>query len=292
MVDGNSVRDGQFGDPAKQSNNEQASQRLLFDAQSDRKGVLPDTSMKEIVDEIARQQGFKGALKSEPEAEISWNQAFPGGEKSVSADKLKQRLQDPKLDGRSKGFIQFLDENFDKLAGISGKGDKQLCVTDVMAAAAMNQVDPVRMDGAVDFLKKNYFQVSGMDDKVNKERLDRILFDHSFSLFPKETQERLMDLSNVLKSADQRPSNFDQTGKRTKSGLVPEDADKLSGQELSDNLRVQSLQKYLFGAKTQKFDGKQLGAEAKSQFDTAQKRFKELQAKGLDKFLASLEKSL
>ena len=283
MVDGKSVRDGQFGDPASKKESAELGQMLLKDAQTD-KGVL---------DEIARQQGYKQAVKSEPEAEVSWNRAFPKGERSLSHDKIKERLKDPSLEGKSKGFVQFLDDNYDKIAGMAGTGsDKNpaLSVTDVMTLASMNQVDPVRMQAGAQFLKDKFFQISGMDDKVNAQRVERLLFDHSFSLFPKETQERLNDIVSVVKSVDQSPSAFDQSGKRTRSGLTSDDAQKLNATELGDNLRIQSLQKGMFGGKTVKFDAKQISPDARTQYEAAQKRYHELQNKGLDQFLAGLEK--
>ncbi|HNH52828.1 MAG TPA: hypothetical protein PLL07_10460, partial [Nitrosomonas sp.] len=61
----------------------------------------------------------------------------------------------------------------------------------------MNQVSPEKIDAGVNYLKKHFFELSGLDDKVSSQRIDKLIFDHSFQLFPKETQDRLYDIANV-----------------------------------------------------------------------------------------------
>lgn len=261
------------------------SENLLRDAQGQRFG---NRELDAAVAEIQRQESYKGAVKTEADAEINWNQSI-GNAKSLSAADIKSRLNDNNLSPQAKGFLQFLDDNFSNLAGAVSKDASHVSKADLMAIGGMNSVSPERIDAGAKFLKDHFFELSGLDDKVSAQRIDRLIYDHSFQLFSKETQDRLYDVANVVKSSDQSPQSFEQ-GKRVRSGLTRDDANTLQAQELSDNLRIQALQKALYGAKLQRFDGKTLGGDSSSQYNAAAQRYRELQKKGLDSFLAAQDR--
>lgn len=257
-----------------------ASRELLGAAQNE---LQP--GLKEVIDRIAQDESYKNAIKSEVDAESSWRRAFPKGENTATQDKLKEELKNPSMDPHTRGYLQYLSDNFSKIAGIaSQKQDKNpaLSIADAAAFGGMNETSPARIKSGVEFLQNKFFAVSGLDDKVTAERLDRLIYDHSFQLFPQDVQDHFYELSSVIKSADQRLSNFDQSNKRTKSGLSADDAKTLNPEELSDNLRIQALEKRMFGKSLAKLDGKAIGPEAKSQYAAASQRYKELKEKVSD----------
>lgn len=262
-----------------------ASEQLLSDSQG---RFFEKKDLNAAVGEIQRQEAYRGAVKSEADAEISWNQTI-GSEKSVSSTDIKNRLKDQSLSPQQQGVLQFLDDNFSKIAGTVGNDSSRMSKADLMAVGGMNQISPEKIDAGVSFLKDHFFELSGLDDKVSSQRVDKLIYDHSFQLFSKETQERLYDIASVVKSSDQNPKSFDQ-GKRLHSGLTKDETDALNSKELSDNLRIQALEKTMFGAKFQRMDGKQLSPEQSSQYTAAEKRYRELQSKGLDKFLSQLDR--
>lgn len=249
-------------------------------------GHLP--APEEIKYEIERQKSYEGALKTEFDAEAQWNRIFKNSQKSIRKSGLDEKLKEPGLDAQSKGYLQYLQDNFPSLAGItSRKSEKSpaLSLNDLTAFAAMNEVSPKKIESGIQFLKDNFFKVSGTDDKVTGERVERLLFDHSYLLFPKDTQERLDDLYQAMKSVDLRPQNYEQ-GKRLRTGINAEEAAKLDPAELSDNLRIQALQKGIFGRQTVKLDKKSMSADAGKQYEEARARFLELKKNGIERFLS------
>ena len=278
----------------------QTAERLRNDARE----ALPDSVLKalsenpeklaqETVDLMARSEGYTDAAKNEFEAEANWGRAFGKAASSFTAEQLKEQSQRSDLDPRSQGFVQFLNDNFSKIAGLSAKKDStpaKVSLSDVAVLGAMNEVDPSSMSAGVKFLQDNFFKVSGMDNKVTVDRVERLLFDHSFQFFPKDVQERLNDSLLVVKSADKAPSNFDAQGKRQRSGFTEEQAQKLNAADLTDAMRAQALQKGMFGRNTQRFDGKTISKDAPAQIAEAQKRYAELKNRGLDAFLDALKK--
>ena len=273
-----------------QHSNEQenAAANLWQSSVSDQDFMKDDSLAKKAAEAVAQQDGYKGAIKSAVDAESSWKRAFPDGASSVSGDQVKARLNDPATDAHTKGFLQFVQDNFDKLAGLSSLKDKpeagKLNVTDVACAGAMNEISPEHMQSGVKFLQDKFFELSGMDNKVTRDRVEKMYWDHSFKLFPKETQQDIFDLMSVMKSADQRPENFPQ-GKKGKTALSDEDAGKLDGKQLADNLRIQALQKWIYGKNAQGFDSATLGKDALTQNQFASKRYSEQSSK-LESILA------
>ena len=267
----------------------------------------PEELAREVSKSIAntekQNEAYRGALKTELDAELNWNRALPKGETVLTAAKLKERLQDPKLEPESRGFLKFLDDNFSKIAGVAGRKDKgadkattpgatsatELSINDATAVGGMNQINPEKMDAGVKFLQDNFFKLSGMDNKVSSERMDRLLFDHAFQFYSKETQDRMYDVADVVKASDQRPQSF-SNGARTKSGLQETDAAGLKPNELVDSMRIQALQKAMYGRSTAKYDGKSLSKDAESQYEQAKKRYTDLRKNGLDDFLQKLDK--
>lgn len=252
-------------------------------------GKLP--AFDEIRNEMARQEGYRKALSSEFDAEASFRRVFPG-QASVNLDKLASSLKNPELDPKDRGYLQFLQDNFDKIAGVgSRKSEKtaDLTVQDVRAMAAMNETNPQFVSAGLAFLSKNFFQVSDSDGKVNAERVERLLHDHSYLLFPKETQEGLLNLGAAMKGVELHPANYEK-GRRIKFALTAEDAEKLDAAELVDNLRIQALQKVMFGRQTQKLDKKSMSPEAEKQYKEAAAKYVQLKAAGLNEFLEKLEK--
>lgn len=293
------------GESEKNSENAGKAGQTAEKLRSDSREPLPDSVLKalsenpeklakEAVALIGKEEGYKGAVKTEFEAEANWNRAFGKGASSFTADQLKEQAKRTDLDPHSQGFVQFLNDNFSKIAGIAARRDgnpAKISVNDVAAIGAMNEIDAKSMDAGVKFLKENFFKVSGMDNKVTVDRVERLLFDHSFNFFPKDVQDRLNDSLLVVKSADRNPANFDNQGNRKKSGFTEEQAQSLNAGELTDIVRAQALQKGMFGKTTQKFEGKNIGKDAPAQFAEAQKRYAEIKNRGLDAFLASLEKN-
>lgn len=249
-------------------------------------GHLP--SADDIRHEIERQKAYDSALKTEFDAEAQWHQIFKKGEKNIRFGQLDERLKDAGLAPQSRGYLQYLKEHYKEIAGIAsvkGEKDPALSLNDVTSFAAMNEVSPEKIASGVQFLKNNFFKVSGTDDRVSGERVERLLFDHSYLLFPKDTQEKLDDLYNAMKSVDLRPQNYEK-GKRVKTGVSAEEAAQLDGMELSDNLRIQALQKGMFGKQTVKLDKKSMSLEAEKQYADARARYLELKESGLDKALS------
>ncbi len=254
----------------------------------------PAKLARDTVAIMAKSEGYNGAVKTEFDAEANWGRAFGRNAGSFTAEQLKVQAQRTDLDPHSQGFVQFLSDNFSKIAGISARKDSspaKISLTDVAALGAMNETDPKSMDAGVKFLKEHFFKVSGMDNKVTVDRVERLLFDHSFQFFPKDVQERLNDSLLVVKSSDKDPANFDAQGQRKKAGFTEEQAQKLDASELTDMVRSQALQKALFGKSTQKFDGKTVGKDAGAQYSEAQRRYSELKSRGIESFLATLQKN-
>lgn len=300
------MTDGNFADKERgESNSAGKAGQTLERLRSDAQERLPDSVLKslsenpeklakETVALIARNEGYTGAAKTEFEAESNWNKAFGKNAGSFSAEQLKEQANRTDLDPRSQGFVQFLNDNFSKIAGISARRDAnpaKISMSDVTVLGAMNEINSKSIDDGVNFLKENFFKVSGMDNKVTVERVERLLFDHSFQFFPKDVQERLNDSLLVVKSADKNPANFDAQGIRKKAGFTEDQAKQLNAAELTDIARAQALQKGLYGKNTQKFEGKTVGKDAQAQYSEAQKRYAELKARGLDSFLSTLEKN-
>jgi len=258
------------------SESEQASHNLL-------KAAVPE-------------DGYKTAVHSEFEAESNWHHALPKGQTSLTQADISESLKNPKLDSQSQGFLHFLQDNFSQIAGCANadaKGDKvsvsvSVSINDVIAIGGMNEVSPGKMHDGVEFVQNNFFALSGFDNKVTADRVEKLTFDHSFLLLPKGTQELLYDLKDVVKSADRRPADFDH-GKRVKSGLTEDDTRALKAEALSDNLRIQALEKGMFGTGVQKFDASAIGPKAQQQFDQASKRYNELKSNGLDEYLHKFE---
>lgn len=235
---------------------------------------------------------YKTALKSEYDAESNWTHSLPKGQTALTADQIKDILKKPDLDAQSQGFMHFLQDNFLHIAGVAGSDGgradasaAKISLGDVVALGAMNEVSPEKMEAGVKFLQGNFFPLSGFDNKVTSERVEKLLYDHSYLLLPQETKDLIYDLTNVVKSSDGSLADFDK-GKRTKSGLTEDDAKALKANELTDNLRIQALEKGMFGTALQRLDGKTLGAKAQAQYDEAAKRYKDLRSKGLDDFLS------
>lgn len=248
-----------------------------------------DAAGKLSSDETVRNDAYKNAVKSSVDAEANWRQSVPKGQTALTEDQIKDQLQRADLDPRSRGFLQFVGDNFSRLAGVAaldGQDSSKVTLKDVAAIGAMNEISPGSLDKSVKFLQDKFFELSGMDNKVTRDRVEKMYWDHSFRLFPQETQDRIYDLMAVMKSADQRPEDFDHNGKRIKAGLTSDEAQKLSGAELADNLRVQALQKWIFGQNTQKFESSQLGKDAVLQYNRTAQHFKELKEQGLDSFIA------
>ncbi len=299
----NSQGDGKYNDPVFKTGFDRASRDLLLqDANAGQMGksgsdLKSPTLMNAVVDEIARKEGYDTAAKSRVDAEVNWNSAFPEGTKSVSKEDLQKLLQDKNLAAHNRGYIEFIDENFSKIAGLAEPGgakaqdgkDTRVSLSDMSTLGGLNEIDPARMRAAVDFMQSKFFELSSMDNKVSSQRIERMLFDHSFQLFPKDVQEKIYDLTKLVKSADQRLENF-EGNKRVKSGLTEDDARALDAKTLTDNLRIQELQKSMFGRKFAGLDGKTLSADAKSQYESAARRYAELQKQGLDEFLEGLRK--
>lgn len=285
----------------KATNSTQAAERL----RSESRDRLPDNVLRAMSEDpaklardtvaiMAKSEGYNAAVKTEFDAESNWGKAFGKNAGSFTAEQLKAHAQRTDLDPHSQGFVQFLSDNFPKIAGISSRKDvtpAKISMTDVTTLGAMNETDPESMDAGVKFLKDHFFKVSGMDNKVTVDRVERLLFDHSFQFFPKDVQERLNDSLLVVKSADKDPANFDSQGQRKKSGFTEEQAQKLDASQLTDMVRAQALQKALFGKSTQKFEGKTVGKDAGAQYAEAQKRYSELKSRGLESFLAGLQKN-
>jgi hypothetical protein len=244
-----------------------------------------------LLNAALKEDGYKTAVHSEFEAEANWHHAFSKGQTALTQTELSEMLKNPKLDTQSQGFMHFLQDNFEQIAGCSAnaaaKADK-VSINDVIAIGGMNEVSPGKIRDGVDFVQNNFFALSGLDNKVTADRVEKLTYDHSFLLLPKSTQELLYDLKDVVKSANRLPADFDH-GKRVKSGLTEDDARALKADALSDNLRVQALEKGMFGTSVQKFDSNVLGPKAQQQFDEAAKRYNELKSKGLDKYLQKFE---
>jgi hypothetical protein len=242
---------------------------------------------------ITEQEAYRGAVKSQVDAESNWNHALPKGQKSLSADDIKEQLKNSKLDPQTKGFLHFIQDNFLDIAGTAGqKGstdNSKVSINDVVAIGAMNEISPEKIDDGVKFLQENFFKLSGFDNKLTAERVEKMQFDHAFLLYPRETQVRIEELGPVLKSVDQCPQNYYQNN-RIKLGVSEDDVKKLNAGELTDNLRIQALEKGMFGGAELKFDAKVMNPKAQSQYDEAAKRYAELKSKGLEKFLSNLQK--
>lgn len=285
MDDNSKIKEG--GESTRPKEQENAAANLWKSSVSDHDFIKDDAIARKAADAVAQQDGYHGAIKTAADAESSWRRAFADGKSAVSQEDIKSRLSDPSLDAHSKGYLRFLQDNFDKLAGLSSTKDKpdgKLNLADLGAAAAMNEISPEHLQSGVKFLQDKFFELSGMDDKVTRDRVEKMYWDHSFKLFPKDTQQNIFDLISVMKSVDQRPENFPQ-GKRGKTALSDEDAGKLDGKQLADNLRVQALQRWIFGKNAQGFDGTSLGKDALTQYQQASKRYAE-KSSALDSILS------
>jgi len=255
-------------------------------------GAADLLSQESLKASISEQEAYRGAVKSQVDAESNWTHALPKGQKSLSSDEINEQLKNPKLDPQTHGFLHFLQDNFLEIAGTAGQkgADKsKVSINDVIAIGAMNEVSPEKIDDGVKFLQENFFKLSAFDDKITAERVEKMMFDHAFLLYPKETQNRISELPAVIKSVDQRPQNYYQNN-RMKLGLSEDDAKKLNARDLTDNLRIQALEKGMFGTSALKFDSKSLNPKALIQYEEAAQRYAELKNKGLEKFLANLQK--
>lgn len=261
---------------------ENAAANLWKSSVSDQDFMKEDGIARKAADAVAQQDGYNGAIKTALDAETSWRHAFGDGQNSVSKDQIKARLNDPSVDAHSKGFIKFVQDNFDRLSGLSSSKDNadtsKISVADVAAAGAMNEISPEHMQSGLKFLQEKFFELSGMDNKITRDRIEKMYWDHSFKLFPKETQDNIFNSMSVLKSVDQRPENFTQ-GKKGKTSLSEEDTNKLDANQLADNLRIQALQKWMFGKNAQNLDSAVLGKDAITQYQQSAKRYTEQKSK-------------
>src|SRR5579883_2686784 len=133
---------------------ENAAANLWKDSLPDQK--LPgDHRDSKMDDASAQKDAYSSAIKSALDAESGWRHAFPDSAKSVTQDELKARLGDPAIDASSRGYLQFLNDNFDKLAGLASAQDKmdssKISLNDVAAAGAMNDISPEHMHSGVKF---------------------------------------------------------------------------------------------------------------------------------------------
>lgn len=250
--------------------------------------TLPFLARPEDIDpERARANGFATALASEADAETNWRRAFNQKE-LLSKENLAEKLKEEKLDPHSRGFLEFLSANFDKIAGIATAKPDKLSFKDLIAVAGMNEVDSSRVEAGLEFLKSKYFEISGLDDKVSSQRVERLLFDHAFLLYPKETQSRLSDLFDIFKIAESLPSNFDEKGKRVRAAFGKEDCQALKSEELIDHARIRALQKGIFAGAFLSASKNSFSPQARKQYAEAQKRYFELKDAGINDFINSL----
>ncbi len=258
---------------------ELASGELLNDANGNKNDSLPRHDMP--------QDNSRDSVKSAFESESNWHKALPKGETSVSLEQVKESLKNPALSEQSKSYLQYIEDNFTKVAGIASKNDKassdRVSLQDMVAVGGMNEILPAKMQSGVKFLHEHFFELSGLDDKITGPRIERLIWDHSFQLYPKETQNLISGLPEVFRGAVICPHNFDS---KKAPSLGRDEALALDAASVTDNLRIQALQKAMFAAKTIKLEDNLSNKDAQFQYSTASLRYAELKKKGLDDLLS------
>ncbi len=223
----------------------------------------------ELASSSVLQDNTNSAVKSEVDAETNWHRALTKGEDSLTQAQINERLQDSSLNREDKEFFRMMNDHFSQIAGISEIKEQSPVViklSDMIAVGAMNQISPGRIASGLQFMKEHFFELSGLDDKISANRIERLLWDHSFQLYPKETQSLISGLPELFKGVVISPHNFDKT---KVPGLGRDETLKQDAAFVSDNLRIQALQKGMFGTKMQRLETNLSSKEAQSQYSIA-----------------------